>query len=313
MLISEISRVNSGNGIEFLRTTLEHSPLLRSLQFRPGKSDFLHYPVGAVNEPDFRARNAAPSSQNVAPTPVARQLAHLSKDMPIDKTYVLDALAGNLDIRQYQRAELAQEAIKLASKFDKAFIGGTGTGQNTGLSTKLSGSAISEFGSETCVVDASATLLDLTSSSNNETFLKLVDSTLYQTPNANMILCNRTLAGVFTSIARSTNSFSWSIDQFGQRVAVWNGITIIPLADGAIANTEASGGGSPTNNTTSMYVLRSAEYGGVVADSNTGLMYTDFPMELEATAQMKARYELYFETLIDTADSIRRIRRIKAV
>lgn len=311
MLLSQLASVQA-QGATVLSDLLDKSQFLRLAQFREDGTDYVKHPAQKRDEPGFRAKSGdygTPENDN--PTISLGELKFLGKEAILEKSYKIDAQKGLMNLDLYKRRLLKRHGYAMARGIDKMTFAGDGTGNNIlGFSELLDGTTNVPGFTDTMVQDAPDGSLDLTDSTNWPAFLEILDELQADVPNATMLAANGSLVAKLNTIGRDKSSVGEGRDAFGRPYATYNGIPIARLNDGAITNTEPSGEGTPTNDTTSLYVIRFEEVDGTCLPSNSGFQFTDFP-ELEASVNEKARMELYYDIDIEAPDAIRRLRYLK--
>lgn len=303
MLLSQISTLDA-QGAAVLRDVLNVSQFARVAEFREDGTDYVKTELKERSAPGFRAKNGSYTPENDNPTPELEALKFLGKEAILDQSYKIDAEKGLLNLDVYKQRLLKRRAFALGRGFDVQTFAGNGSGNNiSGFAKILDGSTnVGNFGDTMTI---SALDLDMTSESNWNTFLEILDEAIEDVPGANMIAVNGKLKAKLNSIGRKFHSVAETKDAFGEPVMTYNGIPIIRLNDGAIGNDERNAA-DDADDSTSLYVARFEEIDGVCLSSNSGLRYTPFP-ELEASVTEKARMEIYYNITIEAPDAIRRV------
>lgn len=311
MLLSQISTVQN-MGATVLSDVLDKSQFLRLAAFREDGTDYVKHPATNRDEPDFRPKSGdylPPENDN--PDISLGELKFLGKEAILEKSYKIDAQKGLMNLDLYKRRILKRHGYAMSRGIDKMTFAGDGAASNIlGFNALLNGADNVPGFSDTMVQDAPNGSLDLTDVANWPDFLEILDEIQEDVPNATMIACNGALKAKLNTVGREQNSIGDGRDAFGRPFSTFNGIPIVRLNDGAITNTEASGGGTVTNDTTSLYVIRFEEVDGACLPSNSGFQFTNFP-ELEESVNEKARMELYYDIDIEAPDAIRRLRYLK--
>lgn len=293
---------------EIVRT----SQLLRLLELRRDATYFTSYPVNADDlKPEARPIGGNYTPQPKQPVPKHHSLTLLGEELTIDPSFVTDAELNLANLAPYMRGREMTVAHTFGEEAERQIVGGSGTGANAkGLSRIVNGTDdVDPFG-KTLTIDASANALDLTTDAGAEDIVKILRLAVAQVPGANLLLCNREIQAALQGIADKRNALREGYDQFGQVVTRFNGVAIVGLADGAISGDEPSGHATAQNSTSSIYVVRSAEYNGFSGVTNNGFSFSDWTNPSETT-QSKARAELRFGFVIEKSDAVRRIRWIK--
>lgn len=311
MLLSEISTTPSANGQQMLAQLLEASPLLRALAFRRDGTDYSYYPVAARDLKPARREIGQPNAAQARQPEVRHaQQFILSEDLTIDATYVADAELGLRSLDTYMRGRMAQTAQAFAAETERQMLAGTGTGGDlAGLGTVLGGANVAPW-SESFVIEAAANSLDLAVAANEAPLLEALRLALAEVPGATAIVMARGMLARMQTIATRQHALTWDRDAFGLPVSRFNGVPLIGVAPGAIATTEPSGHATPQANTTSVYVLRAAEFNAFTMVSNEGFRFDDW-RTTEAAPHARSRAEIRFGFVVESDDAVRRIRRIK--
>lgn len=307
MLISQISTLDSA-GAAVLSDLIKKSQFIGLADFREDGTDYMIYEMTERSNPAFRAKNGSYTPGNDNPSPELGALKFLGKEAVLDKSYKIDAEKGDLNLERWKMRLLKRHAYSLARGFDIQTFTGDGAGNNIkGFDQILDG--VTNVGGFGDTMTISGDDIDLTGTTNYDAFQRLLDEALYEVPGANVLAVNEKLGAIINTIGRKSGNLDRSKDAFGRPYVTYDGIPIVRLNDGAIANNEANSGAT-LNDSTSLYIMRMEEVDGVTLSSNSGLQFTNFP-ELEASVTEKARMELYYNITIEAPDAIRRLQHLK--
>jgi hypothetical protein len=319
-----LSQINSpsGRGAGALATMLTKSAFLRYLDaqgaFELGGSTFNHKAIIAGSS--LKTRAAGSAFSQTALTPASNQTTSqkiMGDSVKIDATYLRDAQKGLINIDAWLKGELAERLSGFGKEVEVALFAGAGSGSTfKGLAAILDGSTdVPGFTSHKGVVDAndydSGDYFDLSTITTSQCakFKEMLNIVISTVDNPTAICVNRSMYGRLNTIADLLKVGGTSLDEFGNRVKMYDGITILPLADGAIPNDEDDDNGTPVGQTTSIYVMGAAEAQCSIV-TNSGLFYQDYDAP-NASQQNEEWYEMSGAWKIQMKDSIRRIRFIK--
>jgi hypothetical protein len=273
LTLLEASKLSTGDVYRagVLMKFAETSDILRVLPFTGIAGNSLKYNVEeTLPGIGFRGINESFTESTGIINPQTENLAIAGGDLDVDK-FIVDTMGAD------QRA--VQEAMKikaLALAWTKTFIKGDNTSEPRefdGLQVRLTGDALI---------------------SNGTTALSLakLDEAIDAVDGATHILMNKTMRRLLTVAARTAavgGNITYSLNEFGQRVAEYNGIPIL-IVDKDNNNTDILGF-TEASTTTSIYVVSFGE-GAVEGLENGGMSVRDLG-ELEGKAAFRTRIEWY--------------------
>jgi len=192
-------------------------------------------------------------------------------------------------------------------------IGAGATNQMLGLSNFVKDSnaagqtaALGFTTTEQASMLVNAGSLAVNTTANENALVELIQSTMFQVPNANAILGSRNMIARLTSIAERRRMLGSMITEFGTLIMTFNGVPLVPLPVTALPTTESDG----TNaNCSSIYIARFAEEQGVCWITNSGFYFQDF-QDAEVQPQGIARLQFFTNLSVERVDALRRISRI---
>ena len=273
LTLLEASKLSTGDVYRagVLMKFAETFDILRVLPFTGIAGNSLKYNVEeTLPGIGFRGINESFTESTGIINPQTENLAIAGGDLDVDK-FIVDTMGAD------QRA--VQEAMKikaLALAWTKTFIKGDNTSEPRefdGLQVRLTGDALI---------------------SNGTTALSLakLDEAIDAVDGATHILMNKTMRRLLTVAARTAavgGNITYSLNEFGQRVAEYNGIPIL-IVDKDNNNTDILGF-TEASTTTSIYVVSFGE-GAVEGLENGGMSVRDLG-ELEGKAAFRTRIEWY--------------------
>ncbi len=277
----------------------QQSDILRVLPFENIPGNALKYNVeGALPGVGFRGLNEGYTESTGIINPQVEQLVIAGGDLDVDK-FILQTMGMD------QRA--AQEALKLkalAHTFTNKFIKGD------------SQSSIKEFdGLQNRITGAQ--LIDAGSTSGGDALsLGKLDQLIDQVDEPTHLIMTRAMRRLLTAAARNTSVggfISYSKDEFGRRVTMYNDLPIV-LADAnsdafaTLAFDEANPGGG-ANVGTSIYCTSFKE-GMCMGIQNEIPQVSDLG-ELQTKPVMRTRVEWYAGLVVMHPRSVARLRGIK--
>jgi len=306
-------------GQRFIQQVLSYSPLLQTLMnFKLKATEHNYRPAAGSQAVGARALAANYTPSNMTPAAVlSGVLSAHGFFIKFDQSYKTDVDLGiGIEMDQWYEDNLDDKAYDTAKAIEALIISGSGTGNNmAGLDVILDGDNNVPGLGITMVIDAltgsglSGDSFDLTSSDNYDTFLEQTDKWKEEVEGADAIICNRSVAARLTTIARIKHALDWSKSEFGNRIAVVNGLQIMPVDDDIITKAEPDNAGTPVNETTSLYVFKNAE-GLWNINSNSGLAFYDHG-ELDGEQQEGVGFEFRAKNEIKRKRAIRRVRNLK--
>lgn len=320
-----LSNLNgSARGQAALGILLDRALLLRFLEQQSGfeldATTFDSFPIDGSGTLQTRAIGGAFNATDKAPPArVGGQLAIYGDKINIDISHRADARQGLRDMDVWIEREASRRVRDLAAKLDAAVMNDPGTGTTMkGLSKILDGATdIPGFAGKKGVIDArsfggSGNSFDLTAAATaaqHDAFIEGLEKALIEVPDCKGIVVNRTLAARITTVARRAHMLGESRDLFGRPVPSFNGVPIYSVSDTAIPVNEPSNGGTPTTDTTSLYLLNPGE-GRLSVVTNEGLYYQEWD-HLEAKESSQEMFELRMAWKVEDPDAVRRVRNIK--
>jgi galactitol-specific phosphotransferase system IIB component len=275
LTLLEASKLNSGDVYKsgVMMKFAETSDILRLLPFEGIAGNSLKYNVEeTLPGIGFRGVNESFTESTGIINPKVESLTIAGGDLDVDK-FIVDTMG------QDQRA--VQEAMKvkaLALSWTKTFIKGDSESnprEFDGLQVRIKGNAVIEN-------HASGAGLSL---------LKL-DEAIDEVDGANIIIMSKSVRRRLTVAARTTavgGDITYSLDEFGRQVTMYNGLPII-IADKDNENNDILGF-TEAGSTTSIYVLAIGE-GQVSGLQNGGMDVRDIG-ELENKPAYRTRIEWY--------------------
>lgn len=324
--LRSLSNLNgSARGAAALGILLERSSMLRFMEaenaFERDATSFDYLPVDGTGNLQTRAVGGAfTATAKTPPSRVTGALAIYGDAITIDRTHQADAAAGLRDLDTWIEREAARRVRQTGGALDTAIMTGAGTGTTMkGLSVVINGTDIPGFTGQTGLVNATTftgagTSFDMSATgvataAIQDAFIEGLVKVMIDVPDASAIVCNRTLAGRISTVARRAHILGEGRDLFGRPVATFNGVPIVVVSDTAITNAEPDSAGSPANITTSLYVVRPGE-GSLSLVTNEGLYYREWE-HMESKESSKEEYEIRLAWKVADPDAIRRVRNIK--
>lgn len=306
-------------GQRFIQAVIDHSILLQVLMnFIMRATEHQYRPAAGGQTLEDRAVNANYSGEDLTPANlIAGMLAICGFTLDYDLTYADDDRLGiGIDQDTWYQQELDERAYETAKQIEQRIINGSGAAnQILGLLGILDGSTNIPGLGVTGVIDSTTgsglagDSFDLTDSANWPLFLRLFERWQAELGMNLVVLCNRTTAGLLSSIARSQNDRDTQITEFGTSVKTIDGIPIVRLEDEAMPKTEPDNALTPVNETTSI-ILASNAVGGWNIGTNSGLGFWDVG-ELQNDMAERIKVEMRAKNEIKTKRSVRRIRNFK--
>ncbi len=289
---AKLSRDSLQRGV--IETFVQESPLLGRIPLLSIEGNAYTYnQEGTLPGVEFRAVNAAYAESTGTVNPKSESLVILGGDADVD-TFIVQT-RGNLND---QRATQTRLKVKAASyKYQDSFVNGdvaTDANGFDGLKKRLTGAQ---------VINASATKLPVvgTSDEARHAFFDKVDELLAALDGeADALFMNAAIQAKFRSSARRVGGWDMSRDEFGRGVETYNGVPLLNIGKTAVGGeivptTEPSGGGTPTNDTSSIYAVRFGQDegdGGVTGLTNGGVQVKDLG-EIDSKPVMRTRIEFF--------------------
>ena len=273
LTLLEAAKLNTGDVYKagVLMKFAETSDILRILPFEGISGNSLRYNVEeTLPGVGFRGVNGSYTESTGIINPKTENLVIAGGDLDVDK-FIVDTMG--MDQRSVQEG-MKVKALALA--WTKTFIKGdseTDPREFDGLQKRLSGDAVI---------------------SNGTTALSLakLDEAIDAVDGANAILMSKAMRRRLTVAARTAavgGNISYSMDEFGRQVTMYNDLPII-IVDKDNTNTDILGF-TEASSTTSIYVVAFGE-GSVQGLENGGMDVRDLG-ELETKPALRTRVEWY--------------------
>ena len=321
MRLSELTNVakapTTDRTRQFINDVIMDSELLRSLNnFALGATEGQYRPSAGSQSLAARALAGDYTAEDLSQADlISAQLKMHGFILDYDESFEADHDLGiGIEIDRWLEDELMLRGIDTREALESLIISGDGQTNNfTGLSTILDGTTNIPGLGVTGVIDASGgggTSFDLSDEANFDTFLENFEKWKNEVKGVDMVICNRSLAARLTTIARKFHRYSWSLDQFGQRIQEIDGIPIIRVDDTVITSTEDDNAGTPNADTTSMYLAKN-RVGYWTIRSNSGLATWDIGELPTEKMSRRWKFEMRGRNEIRHKYSVRRVRNMK--
>lgn len=321
--LAELSNAPSERGRALLSLLLSQDNFMAFLDqhsgFEEDSTDFDYRPTNPTQALQTRAEGGEYTPVDV--TPPSKQADSLSFHgfgFDIDDTRIADARRNLRDFDAWLRKEVYRRFRAFARLYaNQVFIGPGTTTTLKGLSVILDGTTdIPGYTGVTGVIDTADWLsgspvsFDLSNEDNWGTFIEKLIRYRNEVPDARGMPMGPELYARMHSIAHKKHILGESRDLFGDPVKTFAGIPMIEVREGSILTNEPDNtGGTPLENTTSLYIMRPGE-GELSMVTNSGLEFDD-DIQLEKKESQRVKGELRTKWKIEEQDAIRRFRNIK--
>lgn len=302
---------------QFVNDVVMDSELLSNLNnFSIGATEGQYRPSDGSQALASRATGGSYTPADMSPAElIAAFLKIHGFILHYDETYETDHELGiGIDMEQWLFDELQNRAIDTSEAIESLIIGGDGQGDNfQGIASILDGNTDIPGLGITGVINAAPEgedSLDLSTDDNFKLFEELLEEWRSEVKGVDMIICNRKAAARLKTIGRENNSFSTSLNTYGQRLEQIDGIPIVRVDNSVITNTEPDDADTPNEDTTSIYLAKN-RVGYWDIKSNSGLAIWE-PGELQEAKMSRAlKFEIRGRNQIRHRYAIRRVRNIK--
>jgi hypothetical protein len=142
---------------------------------------------------------------------------------------------------------------------------------------------------------------------DQDLFVEYLMKKLASVPGANGIIVNSSLSARLSTIGKRKGAAGETVNSFGVKVKTFDNKQLIEVPDTVITNTESDGVNADC---TSLIIVRNAEELGVAISTNSGFYFQDFP-DAEATAEAKARMQMFLQLSVERTDAMHRVSEIR--
>ncbi len=318
MNIAQISAGLDVKAAKILSILLPIYNFIRMAEFRKNTYQYIHdADKSTFTNSAARALNGPAVRDAQAPNKLLKALALYSREISVDKA-VLSDLNVNPDpsnLNSFYDNQLNSLCDKIMVEVQNDMVAGTGASNkmlgllNIIKDADAAGQTDGLLGYENAELAARNKRLTLSLSDvdDQNQLVEEISLAKAMVPGANLIVAGESMAARLTTIARRQNAQADGIDSFGQQVAVFDRTPIAVVPDAVLGFSMNSGA---ETNTSSIFVLRNAEYQGVCFSTNSGLQFKDFD-QVESTVAGVAHFSFNLNTTVEKLNAIYRISGIK--